>query len=46
MKKYIVTIGETSFEVEALNLSSAKDVAQFNKRMQKLKGLTEVRLIK
>ena len=45
MKKYCVIIGEKSFEIEALNLKSAKHVAQFNKRMQKLKGKTEVKII-
>lgn len=46
MKNYIVTIGEKSFEIEALNIKSANDIAQFNKRMLKIKGITNVRLIK
>jgi hypothetical protein len=45
MKNYIVTIGNHSFKVEAIDLKSAKNIAQFNKRMQKLKGQSIVRLI-
>jgi len=46
MKNYSVTIGEKSFQVEALNSKIAKDIAQHNKRMQKLKGVTNIKLIK
>lgn len=46
MKKYIVIIEDKSFEIEALNIKTAKECAQFNKKILKLNGKTEVKLKK
>lgn len=46
MKKYSVIINKNSFIVQAINIISAKDIAQFNKRMCKYKGKTFVKLLK
>mgnify|MGYP001014216982 FL=1 len=46
MKNYSVTIGQSSFIINAANLKEAKKVANFHKRMERLNGRTEVRLVK
>lgn len=45
-KSYSVVIGNDSFVISANNLGEAKKTAQFNKRMNKMKGVTIVRLSK
>lgn len=43
-KNYNVSVGETFFVVAGRNLKEAKANAQFNKRMNKWKGKTTVKL--
>lgn len=46
MKNYNVSIGESNFTIKARNLFEAKQLALANKRLERLKGVTVVRLKK